>query len=220
LRYAAADARALHKALVAQQGKAYRNVHSLLLADGAEQAPTAANIEDAIDLFADAGKDDTVVLFLAGHGVNEKGQYYFLPQDARLRRNNRWRKSSVIKWRVLQDALEENQGRRLLLVDTCHSGNAFNSRLVKDAADARIVVISATDSDTVAQELPRLKHGVFTYALLEGLNAHADMNRDSLIKIKELDAYLSNKIEELTNGQQVPVLHAPGGFKDFVFARR
>ena len=220
LRYAAADARALHKALVAQQGKAYRNVHSLLLADGAEQAPTAANIEDAVDLFADAGKDDTVVLFLAGHGVNENGQYYFLPQDARLRRNNRWRKSSVIKWRVLQDALEENQGRRLLLVDTCHAGNAFNSRLVKDAADARIVVISATDSDTVAQERSELKHGVFTYALLEGLNAHADMNHDSLIKIKELDAYLSNKIEELTNGQQVPVLHAPGGFKDFVFARR
>ncbi|OAD21910.1 peptidase C14 caspase catalytic subunit p20 [Candidatus Thiomargarita nelsonii] len=104
-------------------------------------------------------------------------------------------------------------------MDTCHSGNAFNSRLVKDAADANIVVISATDSDSVAQELPRLKHGVFTYALLSGLRGEADANRDKVLKIKELDSYLSNNIEKLTSGSQVPVLHAPGGFRDFVFAR-
>jgi WD40 repeat protein len=218
LHYAAADAHALHRALVAQQGKAYRKVHSILLADGADEAPTADNIQDAIDLFVDAGKDDTVVLFLAGHGVNENGQYYFLPREAS-QRWDRWRKSSVIKWRVFQDAMQETQGRRILLVDTCHSGNAFNSRLVKDSADGKIVVISATDSSSFAQELPELKHGVFTYALLEALKGKADFNRDKHIKIKELDTYLSNRIEYLTEGGQVPVLHAPGGFKDFVFAR-
>jgi len=207
-------------------------VHSILLADGADEAPTADNIQDALDIFLDAGQNDTVVLFLAGHGVNEDGQYYFLPREARLltrqkfllRKNfclvrNRWRKSSVIKWRVLQDVMQETQGRRILLVDTCHSGNAFNSRLVKDSADSSIVVISATDSSSFAKELQELKHGVFTYALLQGMKGKADLNGDKQIKIKELDAYLSNEIEYLTEGQQVPVLQAPGGFKDFVFAR-
>jgi uncharacterized caspase-like protein len=113
LQYADDDARALYSALRAQEGKVYRKVHSVLLADGADEEPTAANIQDAIDLFADAGKDDSVVLFLAGYGVNENEQYYFLPQDARLKRGH-WRKSSVIKWRVLQDALEESNGRRIL----------------------------------------------------------------------------------------------------------
>jgi WD40 repeat protein len=219
LHYAAADAHALHRALLAQEGKAYRKVHSILLADGADEAPTADNIQDAVDFFAQANQNDTVILFLAGHGVNEDGQYYFLPREAS-QRWNRWRKSSVIKWRVFQDAMQETQGRRILLVDTCHSGNAFNSRLVKDSADGSIVVISATDSSSFAQELPELKHGVFTYALLEGMKGKADFNRDKHIKIKELDAYLSNRIEYLTEGGQVPVLHAPGGFKDFVFARK
>ena len=219
LHYAAADARAFHKALLKQKGKSYRKIHHILLADGADESPTAANIEDALDLFAEAGKNDTVILFLAGHGVNENGQYYFLPKDARQRRN-RWRKSSVIKWRVLQDALEESQGQRILFVDTCHAGNAFNSRLVKDAADARIVVISATDSDSFAQELPELKHGVFTYALLEGIKGKADANRDKDIKIMELTSYLSDKMEKLTDGHQIPVLHTPGGFKNFVLVRR
>jgi len=217
LSYAAADAYALHRILVAQQGKAYRKVESVLLADGAK-TPSASQIKNALKLFSKADEKDTVVLFLAGHGVNEDGDYYFLPRDAQQQRN-RWRKSSVVKWRMLQDALENTQGRRILLVDTCHSGNAFNSRLVKDAADANIVVISATDSDSVAQELPRLKHGVFTYALLSGLRGEADANRDKVLKIKELDSYLSNNIEKLTSGSQMPVLHAPGGFRDFVFAR-
>jgi uncharacterized caspase-like protein len=127
---------------------------------------------------------------------------------------------SVIKWRVFQDAMQETQGRRIFLVDTCHSEKAFNSRLVNDSASGRIVVISATDTSSFAQELPELKHGVFTYALLEGMKGKADSNGDKYIKIKELDTYLSNQIEYLTEGGQVPVLHAPGGFKDFVFARK
>ena len=159
----------------------------------------------------------TVILFLAGHGVNEDGDYYFLPNDAQTQQNS-WKKSSVLKWQTFQDMLENTQGRRILLVDTCHAEKAINPRLVKDAADAKIVVISATDKNSVAQELPELKHGVFTYAFLKGLNGDADYHKDNRLKIKELDSYLSNKIEELTDGNQKPVLHAPGGFKDFVFA--
>ncbi len=218
LRYAADDAKALHRILVSQQGKAYQKVDSVLLADDAKTPPTASQIKNALNLFDKATEDDTVVLFLSGHGVNEDRDYYLLPRDAQ-QQQNRWHQPSVVKWRMLQDALENTQGRRILLVDTCHSGNAFNSRLVKDAANAKIVVISATDRDSVAQELPELKHGVFTYALLKGLRGEADSNSDKRLKIKELDSYLSNKIDKLTSGNQVPVLHAPGGFKDFVFAR-
>ncbi len=217
LRYAAADAHALHNILVTQQGKAYQKVETMLLADNAK-IPTASQIKKALNLFEKAEENDTVVLFLAGHGINEEGEYYFLPRDAHLQQNS-WHQSSVVKWQVLQNVLENTKGRRILLVDTCHSGNAFNSRLVKDAADAKIVVISATDSETLAQELPQLKHGVFTYALLKGLDGEADSNNDNRLKIKELDSYLSNKMEKLTDGNQQPVLHAPGGFKDFVFAQ-
>ncbi|MEN8219725.1 MAG: caspase family protein [Pseudomonadota bacterium] len=215
LRYAADDARALHGMLVAQKGKAYRKVEAVLLADDAK-APTDSQIKKALSLFAKAGESDTAVLFLAGHGVNEDGDYYFLPRNVE-QQGSRWRQA--VEWRKFQKQLENTQGRRILLVDTCHSGGAFNSRLVKDAADAKIVVISATDGDSVAQELRELEHGVFTYALLEGLGGEADSNGDKRLKIKELDSYLSNEVEVLTDGTQKPVLHAPGGFKDFVFAR-
>jgi len=150
LRYAADDAKALHRILVTQQGKAYQKVESVLLADDAKTPPTASQIKNALNLFDKATEDDTVVLFLSGHGVNEDRDYYLLPRDAQ-QQQNRWHQPSVVKWRMLQDALENTQGRRILLVDTCHSGNAFNSRLVKEATDAKIVVISATDRTRIAR---------------------------------------------------------------------
>ena len=46
----------------------------------------------------------------------------------------------------LKEAMERAKGRRLLFVDTCHAGNAYNVRLEKDSVDAHIAVISATGS--------------------------------------------------------------------------
>jgi uncharacterized caspase-like protein len=43
-----------------------------------------------------------------------------------------------------------------------------------------------------------LGHGVFTYALLEGLNGAADGNSDGKITVRELDAYLQDQVPELT----------------------
>jgi len=214
LRYAAIDARDIHEYLIKQQGKQYARVETRLLADGATR-PTAANIKAALDLFKQATAADTVILFLSGHGDNQGADYYFLPYDAQENNPN-----SLIKWQILQKTLEESKGRRLLLVDTCHAGGAYNPRLVKDAADNNIVVISATDEKSFAEELTNLGHGVFTYALLEGLGGKADLlGDDKTITIKELDNYLDFTVEALTNGRQKPVLHAPGGFKNFVFAR-
>jgi len=94
-------------------------------------------------------------------------------------------------WDVLQTALQETKGRRVLLVDTCHAGSAINPRLIKDASDHEIIVLSATDTYSVAQEWPKLKQGVFTYALLQGLKGKADlMGDDNVISINELYTYL------------------------------
>ncbi|MCP4696781.1 MAG: hypothetical protein GY862_08020 [Gammaproteobacteria bacterium] len=217
LNYAADDARAVHQRLTAQAGRAYTGVKSLLLADGAKKIPDADNIRDALALFEQATDKDTTVLFLAGHGVNQGGEYYFLPQNAQ-RRNGKWRRSSVVRWDEIQDAVANARGRRLLLVDTCHAGNAFNARMLKEAADADILVFSATDGDSLAEERPNLKHGIFTHALLESLSKKGDGIPDGLIRVAEINAYLSSRVLALSDEMQTPVLHAPAGFKDFIFA--
>ena len=60
-----------------------------------------------------------------------------------------------------------------MFADTCHSGGAYNSRVVNDSANANIVVFSATDTETLSWEFEKLAHGAFTYALIQGLEGKA-----------------------------------------------
>ena len=77
-----------------------------------------------------------------------------------------------------------------MLLDTCHAANAFNPRLEKDAADARIVVFSATAANSTAAELPELGHGVFTYSVLEGLRGAAKTSGDGVRLLRACRLYL------------------------------
>lgn len=219
LSFASADAEAVAETFVAQRGKNYDEVETIILTDNTESGATRDNLIDALDAMADLRPNDTVVLFLAGHGIIEDGDYYFLPRDATLRNAERWQKSTVVAWSEIQGAMQRALGRRILLVDTCHAESAFNSRLVKDAEDSDIIVMSSTDSATLAQEISNLGHGVFTYALVNGLKGEADSFKDQRITMTELNAFVANLVPSLTRNAQIPTLSVPGGFQDFVVAR-
>jgi len=219
LNFASADAEAIAEAFINQKGKNFDEVETILLSDNSESGATRDNIIDALDALAEIGSNDTVVLFLAGHGVIENGQYYFLPKDATASTDERLKKSTVVSWHEIQNAVQNSLGRRILLVDTCYSESAFNSRLVKDAEDADIIVMSSTDSTTLAQEISSLGHGVFTYSLVNGLSGDADSFRDKRITMSELNAYVSNSVPSLTKRAQIPTLSVPKGFQDFTLAQ-
>jgi WD40 repeat protein len=217
LRYAGADARLMVDTLTKKAGPLHTQVISKLLVSDGDTPPTTANIEDALAIFRDARPEDTVVLFLASHGVNDGPNYLMIPEDAERNDAGRWRPSSVVKWSDLQEALQDAQGSRIMFVDTCHSSGAYSSRLVKDAADANIVVFSATDKDTEAQETSKLGHGVFTYALSEGINGGADFGKKGLVNVLSLGAYVSDEVKRMTNDEQEPVFSG-SGVKNFVLA--
>jgi hypothetical protein len=219
LRYAGADAKLIVETLTKKAGPLHSKVIPRLLVSGGETPPTKANIEDALALFADAQPEDTVILFLAGHGVNEGADYLFMPEDAQLMPDGRWRPSTIMQWPVLQHAVQNAQGRRIMFVDTCHSSGAFSPRLVKDAFDSNIVMFAATDRDTLAQERSELGHGVFTYALNQGLEGKAAAAwNGGAINVFELGAFVSSEVKRLTNEEQEPTFTLSGS-KNFMLAR-
>ena len=170
------------------------------------------------DFLERPGPDDTTILFVAGHGINIDEDYYLVPSDGQQRDPGDWRRASLVRWRDIQDAMERAKGRKLLFVDTCHAGNAYNVRLEKDSVDARIAVISATAANNVALELPELGHGVFSYALIRGLDGAAAGARDQ-IGILDLAAYISNEVVRLSHERQTPVYHFPQPVTNFAVAK-
>jgi hypothetical protein len=217
LKYAAADATLILDTLTKKAGPLHTGVVAKLLVSNGDTPPTKANIENAIHMFGNARPEDTVILFVASHGVNVGADYMMIPEDSERSEGDHWRPSSVVKWSVLQEALQAAPGNRIMFVDTCHSGGAYSPRLVKDAVDANIVVISATDGHTDAQERDELGHGAFTYALNEGLTGAADFQKNGEIGILELSAYVAGEVKHITHDAQEPVTNL-AGVKDFVLA--
>ena len=59
----------------------------------------------------------------------------------------------------------------------------------------------------------------FTLAVTEGLSGKADANNDGLVYSTELDAYVSQRVKDLSNGRQHPVTAKPGTIRSFPLAR-
>lgn len=180
--------------------------------------PEARTIRDEIIDFLDLpGPDDTTIIFIAGHGINVDEEYYVIPTDGRKQDGDRWRRSSLVAWSDIHEAIERAKGRRFLLIDTCHAANAFNASLEKEAADARIVVLAATAANNTAAELANLGHGVFTYAVLEGMRGGANTGGDG-VRILGLSDFVDREVRRMTNARQEPFYHLPRT-ENFLVAR-
>ncbi len=120
LAYPAKDAVDLGDVLKAGTGK-YKAVHARTLVD--EEVSKDA-IFAAKALFLQAKPEDTVVLFVAGHGVHGRdaaSTYYFVAHDTDARTLG----SSGVPFEMLEDLLQGIKPlKKLFLLDTCESGES------------------------------------------------------------------------------------------------
>jgi WD40 repeat protein len=222
LAFSGADARALVAAAEKRLAPSHTTIVKRVLVNGAGAAdsPTVTNVLDAVDLLKQAKENDTVLLFIAGHGINDGPNYRFLPTNAE------WvggglRGATVVPWQILQEAVETAKGRRILLVDTCHAGNAYNQRLGNAAYHANIIAYTAARFDQLALESAQLGHGIFTYAVIEALDGEGALKSERQISTKQLANYVIKRVEQLAktlNGEQEPQYFKGRDAEDYVLA--
>jgi WD40 repeat protein len=224
LGFAVFDARGIIDAFKAQEGKLYGTITSLLVATGELQPPEKNNVLRALStFFQDTTSRDVVALFLCGHGVNdEDGNYFFLPSDIKIDSDGGIPYQDTVSAEDIFSALDV-PGRRLLFVDTSHTSgiSALNIRpvdavrLAMDLKPLRSLVFSAGQGDELSGESDEYRAGFFGYALKEGLGGAADSDGNTIITMKELDAYVSRRVPELTGGLQHPSTNSLGNYADF-----
>jgi len=226
LSYAVADAEGIVNAFKAQKGKLFREVNSLIINDNSPVKPSRDNITDNLDYVKRAGHNDVVILFIAGHGMNDdSGEFYFLPSDAVISEDGSIKKSKAISWRDIK-AILDIPAKKLIFADTCHSEGVSgkktrgvdNDRFVKELQEANAVIFTSSRGRELSQESEKWKHGAFTYALIDGIKGKADLIKDGKISMKELDAYVSETVPKITNGAQHPITNTPDGYINFPVA--
>lgn len=226
LSYAAADAAGIVDVLKGQEGKLFREINSLIISDNSTLKPTYENIADNLNYLSRAGHKDVVILFIAGHGINdERGDFYFLPSDAVILQDGAIKRSRAISWRDLKAVLDL-PSKKIIFADTCHSEGVSgkktravnNDRFVKELQEANAVIFSSSRGRELSQESTTWGHGAFTYALIEGIKGKANLVKDNRISMKELDTYVSEMVPQITNGAQHPITNTPDGYVNFPVA--
>jgi hypothetical protein len=222
LRYAHKDAQAFADLFKSQAGKLFDRVETrvLLNADA-----TRDNIFNGLDwLLKEATQKDLAIAFISGHGTYDaRKNYYFIPHDVKLENL----RGTGVKWEEFQDTLSSLPSKAMLFVDTCHAGRVTGktkgsrdfdiTAVIADLAtdEAGVVVMASSTGREVSLEDEKWGHGAFTLALIEGLSGKADDNRDGAVYLTEIDDYVTNRVKELTNGEQHPTTQKPTTVRSF-----
>jgi WD40 repeat protein len=225
LNYAARDAEAVERAFKQKSGPMFRRVETRLLTD--RQATKQGILRGLSWLRKQTTQRDVAVLFFAGHGQKDNdGRFYLLPVDA----DGADLLATGLPDDDLKKALAGLPGRVIALLDACHAGAVGGDKaraagpltddLVRDLVtdDYGVVVMASAMGREFALESNEHRHGYFTLALVEALSGRA-ANKEGVVYLAALDAYVTDRVKELTGGRQHPVTAKPTSVRSFPLAR-
>ena len=222
LKYAVKDAQAFYNLLLGTNLVSPENI--FLLTDN------QANLNDLRSMLGtklkqNAGPDDMVLIYFAGHGANEKDsispdgdglEKYLLAYDT----DPEDLYATALPMREISHILNRIKADRLVFIaDACYSGASGGRTLITDNVRANIsdafidriasgkgrVIMTASGPNEVSVEDDELEHGVFTYYLLEAMKGKADYDSDGLVTVDEGYRYVSEEVPRATGQEQHPV---------------
>ncbi len=228
LNFADDDAQAIAAFLKSPAGGSFAAADIKLLVNGEASllAVRAALAETA----KRAKTEDLVFIFIAGHGAPDPTapqNLYFLLSDTKVVDMAK----TAFPMSELKQILDTQiyAQRVITLIDTCHSAGINQKTqslvttrdLVQEDDENNIsnfyltnqlfkqtgrAIITSSDVNEVSQESAKWgNHGVFTWALLDGLKGKADLNNDNLITAGEIFQYTRANVQKATNFAQNPL---------------
>lgn len=210
LKYAVPDAKAFAKAIKRGGDTLFSSVKHIEVLN---KDASKDGIQAAFDqIQQEIGPEDVFVFYYAGHGVMSSGEnpeFYLVCHDVtNLYGDDEMLKSKAYSAKqMLDNSVEILASKQLFVLDACHSGGALNSlaqrgggrekALAQLARSSGTYFLTASQDAQFANEAGDLKHGLFTYALLEILSGKGD-NGDKKITVTEIKSHAEDRVPELS----------------------
>ena len=224
LKLAAKDAEDFAEAMLRQKGNLYSDVQARVLANG--DATRDKIMEGLYWLSTSATQHDRAMLFMAGHGDNDKGSFFFLPSDADIHKIF----VTCIRWTEIQETVNTMPCHTVVFLDACHSGGVTGRRSMptdmssvlsawqQTPSTAGSAMFSSSTGKQYSQEKEEWGNGAFTKALLEGLSGKAIDEPYGPVTLKKLDAFIAERVKEITEGAQSPTTTSTPDLPDIPLA--
>ncbi len=207
LNYAVADAQGFKDLIESNSNTIFNSVNTVYLtnSDATKQRifKEISSIEKVIK------QEDVFIFYYAGHGVmsdEDVPQFYITPYDVTQLYGN----SQIL----LNEGISANElknystkiiaQKQLYILDACQSGGMVGLLASRGAVEEKAINqlarstgtywLAASNTDQFAGEFAELKHGLFTYCLLEGLSGNADAQNDKKITVQEVSTYINDQL--------------------------
>ncbi len=186
-----------------------------------DRQATLAKVRSALhDFVSLPGPDDLLIVYLGAYGFHGRGREidrtYLACWDTRLDQLDETALSLDELARLLADT-ERVRSRNVVLLfeprrvpelDRALAGsNLVNAQLLRlfSAEEGRTVLVSAeVNQDSISRQTDDGPQGIFASALVAGLAGDADLNRDRILTVTELFAFVSTQVKAGSGGAQVP----------------
>ena len=218
LNYAIADADAFSTALTGDRSTLFSEVRHIGIRNGDFTKSKLVSVFE--NVMSEANEQDLLVFYYAGHGVMSKGidapaEFFLVPHDVTqiYGRDELLFEKALAASELKEISKNINAQKQLFILDACQSAAALDAIASRGILEEKAIAqlarstgtfwITATGSEQFATEFETIGHGVFTYSLLEGLKGEADgANGDKKITVRELSAYLEERVPELAEKYQ------------------
>lgn len=215
LNFAIDDAEAFSKKLVKGSDTLFNKTHSFLVKN-----PVKSEIKEAVKkINSEIGPEDVFVFFYAGHGVmryeRDSSEFFLVLKDVTSMHGDY--ESLVTKGLSAHDLMnvskEISAEKQLYVLDACNSGGVLQTMayrgverekaLAQLAHSTGTFYLTASQQAQYANEAWELKHGVFTYCLLEVLSGKdAGSSQDSKITVSEMKSYVEDRVPVVSKENQ------------------
>ena len=224
LSYARSDAEAMRDALKLAGEKLFEPAYTkVTFLPDCERPDLLA----ALDALQETHAADTVVIYLAGHGVTHDGTFHYLTAEARdsSLADRGVRETCTVSSEELEDRLKRMPAlKQVLILDTCASGamlddltgnRGVSSDQVRDLERVKdrtgMHVLAGCAADRVSYEATAYGHGLLTYSLLTGMRGPALVEQDE-VDVHTLFRFAADEVPRLAGqvgGIQRPQMASP-----------
>ncbi len=212
LNYAIEDAQAIRDLVNSNGESIFNEINVYFLKN--EECIKENILSTFSEITSTSSLEDVFLFYYAGHGVmseEEKSEFYIIPYDViQLYGNNELLKTRAISASELQEYAKKIPAQKqLYIMDACQSGGMTEYLTMRGVAEEKAIAqlarstgtywLTSTNSEQLASEVKEIGHGIFTYALILGLQGEAERGtNDNKITVQELSSFLNDKVPELS----------------------
>lgn len=189
--------------------------------------PSKLEMEEAIEkLFSRRKKDDLLLLFFSGHGIDESFKLYLTNSETRNdeQGNIIIARTTPASW--IHERMENSRSQQqVIILDCCYSGAFAKGMVAKGSGNLTVdikaqlggegravLTSSAGEQRSFGSEGEEMS--VYTRYIVEGIETGAaDTDNDGMISVDELHEFAKKKVQEAAPAMKPEIYAVKEGFK-------